>query len=146
MSRRVGTPQNQVKLSSVNVVRLQRCGQRFEVACYPNKVVDYRSGVEVDLDEVLQIKNVFKNVSKGVVMPKKDLNKAFPKLSVDDVCREILRSGQLQVSAREREVGTGVRGGERRRLGDGFARVWTGSEDDARAVDGVDGGGVDARW
>ncbi|KAH8086190.1 hypothetical protein JL720_7393 [Aureococcus anophagefferens] len=102
MSRRVGTPMNKVVLSSVNVVRLQRGGGRFEVACYPNKVVDYRSGTETDLDEVLQIRTVFKNVSKGVATPKKDLAKVFPKMSVDDVCREILRSGQLQVSARER--------------------------------------------
>ena len=102
MSRRVGTPMNKVVLSSVNVVRLQRGGGRFEVACYPNKVVDYRSGTETDLDEVLQIRTVFKNVSKGVATPKKDLAKVFPRMSVDDVCREILRSGQLQVSARER--------------------------------------------
>ena len=102
MSRRVGTPMNKVVLSSVNVVRLQRGGGRFEVACYPNKVVDYRSGTETDLDEVLQIRTVFKNVSKGVATPKKDLAKVFPKMSVDDICREILRSGQLQVSARER--------------------------------------------
>jgi len=104
MSRRVGTPVNQVKLSSVSVVRLTRKGLKFEVAAYPSKVVDYRAGVEADLDEVLQIASVFKNVEQGVLAPKKDLAKAFPKQSTEDACREILKHGSLQVSEAERKA------------------------------------------
>ena len=37
---------------------------RFELACYQNKVLDWRSGVEKDLDDVLQSDTVFSNVSK----------------------------------------------------------------------------------
>ena len=102
MSRRVGTPRNQVKLSSVSVVSLTRKGVRFEVAAYPSKVVDYRAGVEADLDEVLQVPSVFRNVEQGVLAPKKDLARAFPGMDADAVCREILRRGALQVSEAER--------------------------------------------
>ena len=37
------TPVNQVKLTNVAVVRLKKGGKRFEVACYKNKINDYRS-------------------------------------------------------------------------------------------------------
>ena len=40
-----------------------------QVAAYPSKVVDWRAGVETDLDEVLQVRAVFRNVSKGVLSP-----------------------------------------------------------------------------
>mmetsp|Transcript_25139 Transcript_25139/g.75471 ORF Transcript_25139/g.75471 Transcript_25139/m.75471 type:complete len:344 (-) Transcript_25139:23-1054(-) len=104
MSHRTHTPRNQVKLSSVSAVRLARGGLKFEVAAYPSKVVDFRAGVEEDLDEVLQVVQVFSNVAQGVVVPKKKLAKAFPGMSTDAIIKEILLKGQLQVSERERRA------------------------------------------
>ena len=106
MSQRREGPQNRVELSSVSVVRLKRKGASFEVAAYPNEVRDFRAGVEGDVDEVLQVVSVFSNTVHGVVAPKKQLQKAFPGLSVAQICEEILRRGQLQVSAKEREAET----------------------------------------
>ena len=37
------TPSNQVKLTNVSVVRLKKAGKRFELACYKNKLIDYRN-------------------------------------------------------------------------------------------------------
>lgn len=99
MSRRVTTPQNLVKLTNVAVVRLQRGGRRFEVACYPSKVVDYRNGKENNLDEVLQVRTVFSNVSKGIVASAKDLSRVFGE---EDPVLAILDHGELQVSDKER--------------------------------------------
>lgn len=79
--------------------------KRFEIACYKNKVLEYRSGVETDLDEVLQIPNVFLSVSKGQTAPKEDLAKAFgPKTSQDDIIMEILKKGEMQVGEKERHA------------------------------------------
>lgn len=44
--------------------RMRKGGKRFEIACYKNKVLNWRNGVEKDLDEVLQTETVFSNVSK----------------------------------------------------------------------------------
>jgi ribosome maturation protein SDO1 len=70
-------PSNQIRLTNVSIVRLKKGGKRFEIACYKNKVMEWRSGVETDLDEVLQIDSIFTNVSKGQVAAKDDLEKAF---------------------------------------------------------------------
>uniref|UniRef100_A0A8C9LZQ0 Ribosome maturation protein SDO1/SBDS N-terminal domain-containing protein n=1 Tax=Piliocolobus tephrosceles TaxID=591936 RepID=A0A8C9LZQ0_9PRIM len=67
------TPTNQIRLTNVAVVRMKRAGKRLEIACCKNKVVGWRSGVEKDLDEVLQTHSVFVNVSKGQVAKKEDL-------------------------------------------------------------------------
>lgn len=64
MSSRVKQPVTQVRLTNVAIVKIKKAGHRFEVACYKNKVVNWRNGVETDLDEVLQIRSVFENVSK----------------------------------------------------------------------------------
>lgn len=79
--------------------------KRFEIACYKNKVLEYRSGVETDLDNVLQIPSVFLSVSKGQTAPTQDLAKAFgPKTPINDIIMEILNKGEMQVGEKERHA------------------------------------------
>ncbi|KAK3987916.1 ribosome maturation protein sdo1 [Cladorrhinum sp. PSN332] len=98
-------PSNQIKLTNVSLVRLKKGKKRFEIACYKNKVLEWRSGIETDLDNVLQIPNVFLNVSKGQTAPSAELAKAFGKdTPVDDIILEILRKGEMQVGEKERSA------------------------------------------
>nr|XP_018915706.1 PREDICTED: ribosome maturation protein SBDS [Bemisia tabaci]XP_018915707.1 PREDICTED: ribosome maturation protein SBDS [Bemisia tabaci] len=99
---KIFTPTNQIRLTNVAVVRMKKCGKRFEIACYRNKVVSWRNNVEKDLDEVLQTHTVFTNVSKGQVAKKEDLVKVFGTDNATDICKEILAKGELQVSDKER--------------------------------------------
>lgn len=103
MSRQINQPSNQIKLTNVSLVRLKKGKKRFEIACYKNKVLEWRSGIETDLDNVLQIPNVFLNVSKGQTAPNEDLEKAFGKGKTrDEIVLDILKKGELQVGEKER--------------------------------------------
>ncbi|KAL7539803.1 hypothetical protein ACHAXR_009623 [Thalassiosira sp. AJA248-18] len=104
MSNRIALPSNQVRLTNVAVVRLSRGGHRFEVACYRNKIVNYRQGTETDLSEVLQTERVFTNVSKGQFANSKILLKCFDTADEVEVCRYILDKGDVQVSDQERSA------------------------------------------
>uniref|UniRef100_A0A8C1V298 Ribosome maturation protein SBDS n=2 Tax=Cyprinus carpio TaxID=7962 RepID=A0A8C1V298_CYPCA len=97
------TPTNQIRLTNVAVVRMKKAGKRFEIACYKNKVMSWRSGAEKDLDEVLQTHTVFVNVSKGQVAKRDDLSSAFGTEDLTEACTQILAKGELQVSDRERQ-------------------------------------------
>lgn len=100
------TPINQVKLTNVSVVRLKKGGKRFELACYKNKLLDFRSGATVDIDSILQSPHIFSNVPKGLLAPSSDLSTAFPPAqypSTQHVIREILTLGQVQMGEKERE-------------------------------------------
>lgn len=103
MSQR-GRPQTQVKLTNVAVVRLKRAGKRFEVACYKNKIVNWRNGVEDNIEEVLQTDEVFTNVVRGETASRKQLDSAFGvESSTDDIIRFILKKGEMQISDKERK-------------------------------------------
>ncbi|TFL06232.1 Shwachman-Bodian-diamond syndrome protein [Pterulicium gracile] len=117
----INQPSNQIKLTNVSIVKLKKGGKRFEIACYKNKVQEWRNKVyaqlfnlpagqytelrfrTTDLDEVLQISNVFVNVSKGEVAKTNELKKAFNTTDVNTVVLEILAKGELQVGDKERE-------------------------------------------
>ena len=83
-------------------MRLKKGKKRFEVACYKDKVLEYRRKLETNLDEVLQSPHIFLNVSKGQQAPSAEVTKAFGKASHDDIVLEILDKGELQVGERER--------------------------------------------
>ncbi|KAF2197251.1 Shwachman-Bodian-diamond syndrome protein [Delitschia confertaspora ATCC 74209] len=101
----INQPSNQIKLTNVSLVRMKKGKKRYEIACYKNKVLEWRSGVEKDLDNVLQIPNVFVNVSKGQVANKADLAKSFgAKATQDEIILEILNKGELQVGEKERHA------------------------------------------
>ncbi|QIW96189.1 hypothetical protein AMS68_001707 [Peltaster fructicola] len=101
-SAQINQPSNQIRLTNVSLVKLKRGKKKFEIACYKNTVQAFRAGNETDLDNVLQIPNVFLNVSKGQVAPNDDLKKAFPDMTRDQVVLEILKKGELQVGEKER--------------------------------------------
>ncbi|KAF2216325.1 hypothetical protein CERZMDRAFT_93620 [Cercospora zeae-maydis SCOH1-5] len=101
-SAQINQPSNQIKLTNVSLVRMKKGKKRFEVACYKNTITSFRAGNETDLDNVLQIPNVFLNVSKGQAAPNEDLKKAFPGMTRDEVVMEILKKGEIQVGEKER--------------------------------------------
>ncbi|KAL8791829.1 MAG: hypothetical protein Q9195_005565 [Heterodermia aff. obscurata] len=105
MPQNINQPSNQIRLTNVSLVRLKKGKKRFEIACYKNKVVEYREGVETDLDNVLQIPSVFLSVSKGQTAPTEDLKKAFgAKTPLNDIIMEILNKGEMQVGEKERHA------------------------------------------
>ncbi|KAL5076844.1 hypothetical protein RYX36_015828 [Vicia faba] len=104
MSRSLVQPVGQKRLTNVAVVRLKKHGTRFEIACYPNTVLSWRSGVEKDIDEVLQSHTIYTNVSKGVLAKSKDLNAAFGTNS--SICLEhsmVLKNNSDKVSQIEQK-------------------------------------------
>eukprot|EP01035_Chromulina_nebulosa_P038825 gene38825-52443_t len=96
------TPVNQVRLTNVAYVRLNKHGKRFEIACYRNKVLSWRNKIETDIREVLQTDSIFVNVSKGMLASNKELLSSFGTTETLTVCSEILNKGELQVSEQER--------------------------------------------
>lgn len=102
MSGRISQPVGQVRFTNVAVVRMKKAGKRFEVAAYKNKVMNWRSRVETDINEVLQSDSVYTNVSKGVVANRKDLMEAFGTDDMVKVAIIILDKGDVEVSDKER--------------------------------------------
>lgn len=80
-------PIGQVRLTNVAYVRLTKNGKRFEIACYRNKVLNWRNKIEQDINEVLQVASVFLNVSKGTHASAKDLQQAFGTSDPVKVCQ-----------------------------------------------------------
>ena len=104
MPGQIKTPTNQKLLTNVAVVRMKKCGKRFEIACYKNKVLNWRNKTEKNIDEVLQTQNIFVNVGKGQLAKRDDLLEVFGTEDQLEICKLILEKGDLQVSDKERQT------------------------------------------
>lgn len=57
---------------------------------------EWRTGVETNIDDVLQIANVFVNVSKGELAKSQDLQKAFGTTTdTNDIVKEVRSASSL---------------------------------------------------
>lgn len=99
---KINQPNSQIRLTNVSLVRMKKGKKRFEIACYQNKVHDFQSGVEKNIDEVLQIPQIFLNVSKGQIASSEDLKASFNTTNIDEIILEILKKGEIQLSEKER--------------------------------------------
>ena len=82
-------------MTNVAIIRYRMNDKHFEIACYKNKAINYRNGVEKDLREVLQIDKIFTSASHGDVASKKDLKYYFGDMKEDDIIKRILEKGEL---------------------------------------------------
>ncbi|XP_031767434.1 ribosome maturation protein SBDS-like [Galleria mellonella] len=96
-------PTNQVRLTNVAIVRLKKGGKKFEIACYKHKVLPWRNQLEQDINEVLQTQTIFLHVSKGQAAKKEDLINIFRTNDSTEICKEILKNGELQISDKDRQ-------------------------------------------
>jgi len=104
--KRIQTPVNQKRFTNVVVVRHKTAGFKFEIACYPNKVEEWRRKVETDINEVVQSLNIFSNVQQGKFAQEEQLQKAYHTDERDNIIRVILEKGEIQISEKERKEET----------------------------------------
>jgi len=88
-------PISVVTLTNVAFIKYKMGKQKFEIACYKNKAINWRNGIETDLSEVLQIDQIFLNASHGLVANKSELDTYFPGLKKQDIVKLILDKGEL---------------------------------------------------
>ena len=70
-------------MTNVAIIRYRLNQKHFEIACYKNKAIDWRNGVEKDIGEVLQVDKVFSNASHGDEAPMSELKWYFPGMNKD---------------------------------------------------------------
>lgn len=98
----------------VNVLKLHAIKTKYNVSSTKlmNQIVNWRNGIEKDIDEVLQIPYIFLNATKvrrlkcfltqGVTASNSDLEMVFGTSNVEKVSRIILEKGKEQISGKER--------------------------------------------
>lgn len=87
----------------INLARIKKGGQKFEVVVDADKAVDYRSGKDVDLKEVLASEKIFSDAQKGMVASESLMKQVFDTQDPLKVANIILKQGEIQLTSSYRE-------------------------------------------
>jgi ribosome maturation protein SDO1 len=100
--------EKRVDLSGKAIVRLRTHGERFEIVVNPDLAYKYRHGElqeedEVGLLDILETDAIFSNASKGERASADTLALIFDTQDFEIIAERILKTGELQLTAAQRE-------------------------------------------
>ncbi len=84
------------------VARLEVAGKRFEVLVNPDLAFDYKQGRQVNLEDMVISDAVYTDLRRGLRASPELLRKVFGTDDVVKVAAEIVRRGELQLTAEQR--------------------------------------------
>jgi len=91
-----------VSVDKAVIARLERSEQRFEILVDPDKALELRKGVKVNMDELLAYPAIYKDAKKGEVVSEKDLQKVFGTTDVFKISERIVKEGELQLTTEQK--------------------------------------------
>ena len=87
----------------INLARIKKAGQNFEIVIDADKAVDYKAGKSVDLKEVLAAEHIFSDAQKGMIASEALMASTFNTSDPLKVAEIILKQGEIQLTSAYRE-------------------------------------------
>ncbi|MFH1403006.1 MAG: ribosome assembly factor SBDS [Candidatus Altiarchaeota archaeon] len=89
-------------LDEAIIIRLKTRGHTFEVLADPDKALEFRSGEEVSIDNVLAVEHVFKDAKAGDKASSDLMEEAFNTSEESKVAEEVLKKGELHLTTEQK--------------------------------------------
>lgn len=85
------------------IAKYEHGGERFEILVKPKEAAEFRSGKSISLSDVVVSDEIYKDVKKGLKASPSALKKVFGTTDFEEVARQILLKGEIQITAEQRK-------------------------------------------
>ena len=96
-----------VNVDKAVIARLEKNGKNFEILVDCDKALELKKGMNISMDDVLAVDEIYKDVKKGDKASEHDLKNIFKTIDVRDVSKIIITKGIVQLTrehlAKQRE-------------------------------------------
>lgn len=86
----------------INLARLKKGGDIFEVDVDPDLAVRFKRGEAIDIHDILKAGKVFKDAQKGLVASETRIQELFGTTDSLEVAKAIIKEGEIQLTAEYR--------------------------------------------
>ncbi|MBW3021904.1 ribosome assembly factor SBDS [Candidatus Woesearchaeota archaeon] len=97
----------------LNLARLKKAGDNFEVDVDPDMAIAYKQGKDVSIKDVLKAEKIFADAKKGLLASEERMEQVFGTTDVKQVAEQIIQNGEIQLTAEYRQK---VRDAKRKRI------------------------------
>jgi len=91
-----------VDVDKAVVIRLKKAGMKFEVLVDPDKVLEFKKGKSLNIEEILAYPGIYHDVRRGDAIPENELQTKFGTTNVFQVAKKIIAEGELQFTTEQR--------------------------------------------
>lgn len=84
------------------IARIHIQGQKFEIMVDPNKALELKRGMKIDMVDVLAFPGVYRDVRNTERVSDQDLQKIFGTTDVERIATRIIKEGELQLTTEQR--------------------------------------------
>ncbi|MBN1175629.1 ribosome assembly factor SBDS [Candidatus Woesearchaeota archaeon] len=88
---------------AVNLVKYKKAGKTFEVSVDPDKIVEFREGVALDIDEIVNDSKIFIDMKKGLVASEAELEEGFGTNESEKILQIMIEEGEVQFTQKYRD-------------------------------------------
>ena len=82
--------------------RITRTGEKFEILVKPDPALDYKTGKQLGVSQILVIDEIYSDAGKGTRASSEKLEKAFGTADALKIAEEIMKHGELQLTTDQR--------------------------------------------
>jgi len=93
-----------VGIDKAVVSRIFVGGQKFEVLVDPDKALELKKGMKVDMGDILAYPGIYRDVRNTERVADSDLQKIFGTVDVFKIAERIIRQGDLQLTTEQRRA------------------------------------------
>jgi len=87
---------------NINIARLKKGGENFEINIDPDLAIDFKEGKNIDIKDVLKSEEIFFDVKDGKLASETIMKELFGTIDSLVVAKKILENGEIQLTAEHR--------------------------------------------
>lgn len=91
-----------VSVDDAVIARLEKDHSVFEILVDSEKALEFRAGKPMSMENIVAVREIFKDVKKGERVPASDLKKYFGTTDIYSVMETIIRKGDVQITTEHR--------------------------------------------
>ncbi|RLE38861.1 ribosome assembly factor SBDS [Candidatus Woesearchaeota archaeon] len=82
----------------LNLARLKKAGDVFEISIDPDAAIKYKEKGEIDIRDILTAQKIFSDAKRGMLASENRLKSVFGTIDVLQVAKKILDEGEIQLT------------------------------------------------
>ena len=91
-----------ISVEKAVIAKITKSGERFEILVDPELALQFKSGKDVDMDELIVTKEIYENSKKGLRASEDKVNKAFGTNDIIKITKAIILHGDVQLTTEQR--------------------------------------------
>jgi ribosome maturation protein SDO1 len=92
-----------ISLEKAVIARLMKNGEKFEILVDPEKSMEFRTGKDFPLEELIASEELFEDARKGTRTTNEKINKAFGTNDLNTIAKRIIKEGEVQITTEQRK-------------------------------------------